>query len=533
MLGLQQRTSIEILGASLAAHAFALALPLAMLQTYDRIIANQSYGTLYLLAGGVLFAIILEMALRFGRSVYFAHIGARIEAEATIGLVESALKADVSAVEKAGAARLTEVLRSVARLRDFWSGSAAASLYELPFIAIYIGLVAYIGGWLALIPASLAALALVFALGLARGIELESEKVRDQTHAVNRFVWCVFEGLAEVKSLAAEALVSRRYAELQSRLLAHSARLETRTGWVREIGTTLGQLATVLIVALGAGLVIDGSITTGGLAACTLLAGRSVGPLMAAFAFVGRYKEMESVRRDIDDIEGLPRAPLHVADRATMVVPERWEPLEISLPAVLPRPLALERGAIVRLRGNEPRHITRLMECIAGLSRLEGAAIKIGGESLGDIDGSSLNRAVSYVSGASCLLPGTILSNLTLFDGRLNAEARSLAEQLGLQRATMRLAHGLLSDVGPLSDEVLDTGVVQRVSLIRALLQRPSIVLLDHAASGLDLEGQKHLAEFLLETRNERILLMATNVPALAEICDRAEAVARREPVVG
>ncbi len=68
------------MAASVCAHLLSLALPLALLQIYDRILPNKAYGTTAVLALGVSIAIILEALLRYGRALMFAHVGAAFEA---------------------------------------------------------------------------------------------------------------------------------------------------------------------------------------------------------------------------------------------------------------------------------------------------------------------------------------------------------------------------------------------------------------------------------------------------------------------
>ena len=60
------------IAASLAIHILALAVPIALFQTYDRILPNQAYGTTFVLAVGVTVAIVLEAVLRYARAVLFA-----------------------------------------------------------------------------------------------------------------------------------------------------------------------------------------------------------------------------------------------------------------------------------------------------------------------------------------------------------------------------------------------------------------------------------------------------------------------------
>jgi ATP-binding cassette, subfamily C, bacterial LapB len=140
------------IAASIASHLLALAVPLALLQTYDRILPNQAYGTTFVLGVGVTVAIVLEAALRYARSVLFAHVGSAFESQMTVRILEHVLRADSRAFHQLGIPDLSHAVRGVAEVREFWSGNAAVALHELPFALIYILLIAYIGSWLALIP---------------------------------------------------------------------------------------------------------------------------------------------------------------------------------------------------------------------------------------------------------------------------------------------------------------------------------------------------------------------------------------------
>jgi ABC-type bacteriocin/lantibiotic exporter with double-glycine peptidase domain len=122
----------------------------------------------------------------------------------------------------------------------------------------------------------------------------------------------------------------------------------------------------------------------------------------------------------------------------------------------------------------------------------------------------------------STLLPGSILNNLTLYDPRYNASARSYTEKLGLTAHINNLRNGILTEVGPAAAEQLNEGAYQRISLIRALVRQPSILLLDHAAAGLDMDGLKRLAAVLDELRGMTTVIIATRKAPLIDACDRS-----------
>ena len=112
-------------------HLLALALPLALLQIYDRILPSQSYGTTVMLVIGVATAIICEALLRYGRMSLFARYAARYEAQTLFDVFKRLLRTDIDKVERMGIASVMDSVRAVSTVRDWWSGSAAVGLYEV------------------------------------------------------------------------------------------------------------------------------------------------------------------------------------------------------------------------------------------------------------------------------------------------------------------------------------------------------------------------------------------------------------------
>jgi ATP-binding cassette, subfamily C, bacterial LapB len=523
---IQQRPLL--LATSTAMHLLALALPLALLQIYDRILPAQAYGTALFLVLGVGIAIILEATLRYGRQVLFASLGAAYEAHTTEQALMRLYAADVQVVEERGAASIVDAFRAIAQVRDFWSGQAGAALYELPFVLLYIGLIGYVGGWLALIPLTLFGLAILLALALHPAIVRLSEQVNEQERQRDEHSWSLFSALSYLKGNGAENLLASLWQRHNARYMTTSAELEVRLGWVRENATSFGQLATVLIVAFGAIEVMQGQLTTGALAACTMLAGRSIGPAMASLGYWAQLQRIKAAQQKVDALLGLP------AGRSEPpAAPERYKvsqgSLRVEAPGLLTEPLLVRPGEIIHLDTHDPATTSCLMSAIAGMTQDDGIRVEVDGVPLNHYDNADYRAAVMLVTRQRALVPGSILNNLTLYDPRYNAEVESLCEQMGLDHYIARLRSGILTEVGPGTAEYLDEGVYQRVAIIRALVRSPRILLLDHAASGIDLDGQKRLAALLASLQGKTTVLVATYKPPLIAACSRSLAVNSRE----
>ncbi|SIQ86941.1 ABC transporter transmembrane domain-containing protein [Aquipseudomonas alcaligenes] len=502
-------------------HVLALALPLALLHIYDRILPSQSYGTALVLVLGVGLAIVLEAFLRFGRVMLFSRFAARYEAQTYLGALESLLNADVQSVERRGAPAVIDALRSIGQVRDFWSGQAGAALYETPFALLYLALIAYIGGWLVAVPLVLFLCGVALAARWSRTIADLAGQAEERDWQRRALAWSSLSGLADIKSAGAEGQVAAIYRRLNASYMQRTASLETLQGWVRENAQAISQLATVLVVAWGAVEVVHGRLSTGALAACTMLVGRAVGPVMASLGYWAQLARISAAQAKVDDLLGTEiqgRSPTPVSgESAPIAVGE----LTLTAPGWFAGPLRIEAGEIVHVRSASATDASHLLSVIAGLTRDERIQVLLDGQPIERFARADYARAVALVTRHPALVPGSILNNLTLFDPRCNGEVKHFCELLGLQPYLDRLRHGVLTEVGLGKAEHLDEGISQRIALIRGLLRKPRILLLDHAASGLDLDGIKRLAEVLRSLQGNTTVLLVSHKEALVAACTR------------
>ncbi|MBX9915185.1 MAG: ATP-binding cassette domain-containing protein [Pseudomonadaceae bacterium] len=500
-------------------HLLALSLPLALLQIYDRILPSQSYGTTAMLVLGVGTAIVLEAMLRYGRMAIFARYGSQYEARTLTEIFDRLMHSDIERVERVGIASIMDSVRAVSTVRDWWSGNAAVGLYELPFIFLYLGLIGYVGGWLAFIPLGLFLLAAIIAWLYMAKINASVERLEYHEQERRNLLWSSFFGLADIKARGAENGLSRFYQDVNTRYMASSANVEAQGHRMREMVSLMAQLSTVLVVVFGALEVMAGNLTTGALSACTLLAGRSISPAMAGFSYLTRLGHIKLARNKVDTLMGIP--PSHPA--LTTPTSSAFQPsgnLHIES-EYLAAPLEVREGEIIHISAVDGTLTSNLLASVAGLRDIPEISVSIGGMPISQIPLQTLRASVCLVTRHPALVSGSILNNLTLFDPRFNQRANELSEELGLKSYLDHLRSGILSEIGPLAAESLDDGIAQRIALIRALVRQPRILLLDHAASGLDLDGEARLAELLSELKGKTTVLIVSAREKVLAQCDR------------
>ena len=509
------------IAASTAIHVLSLAIPIALFQTYDRILPNQAYGTTVVLAAGVLIAIVLEAILRYGRAVLFTYVGGAFETQGIVRLLEHVMRSDGRAFHRLSMADLAWALRAVWEVRDHRSGNAAVALHELPFAVIYVALIAYIATWLALIPLVLTVAAAVVALALFRSTAAAVQKAEAAQLARRSLVWGVFLGLVEAKAMAAETLLMRRHHDVLARAMDANARVEDRDALVAENGALLVQLATVGVVTAGAFMVIAGQLTTGGLAACTLLAGRSIGPTIAAFGYLTRQNQRQGAESRISRVLTLPPAPIWAGSNKPDKRLFAGGAIAILGDALPDGAVSIPQGTFVLVDAADSLLATAVLRTMGRLDDLPGLSISFDGEPSSVYDPDSLRRGITGASSRGEIIRGSLLDNLTLFSPQYEAGAIQLAERLGLNTFVDGLRQGYMTPVGSGSTEIISPGISARIGMIRALVRQPFVLCLDQVASFLDLDGIKRLTQLLKELKGHTTVFFASETPIMIELADR------------
>lgn len=513
---------VEIFFTTLVISVLALALPLALLQVYDRILGSAGWGTGVALFVVVAVAIVLETICRFGRSMMLADKAAAYEFSAQASGLNRLFRADLATVEKAGPTRVLSNLQAPSSLRDFYSGQGFLAFYELPFAGIFLGLVLYLGGSLVLVPLAAFALVGLFAFLAGKGLPDLIARFERADERRNTFVTRFFGSLEAIRAMALEGqLLGRARRRNADRAEAQWA-LERRTILLTEASGFLGLATTVLIVGFGALKVLDGTLTVGGLTACSILGGRAIGPLTAALGMWTRVRSSEAARVRVEEMESLPESGIFQSDAAVeggalelRQVTARWDEWLVEGLNLRAAP-----GTFVLFKG--PRVATSLAFLTAGgFVKAAAGEVRVGDRPLADYSESAFRKAVGLVPYDSTLLDGTLLENLTLFDASREEAARMWADRLGLTAMVGRMPHGFLTRYRREISSPVGLGIVRRIAMARALAFEPKILLLDHAILGVDQPGERQLISVMEELHGKVTILFSSDRPAIVALADQ------------
>ncbi|MFM2305989.1 MAG: hypothetical protein RLZZ367_658, partial [Bacteroidota bacterium] len=140
---------------------------------------------------------------------------------------------------------------------------------------------------------------------------------------------------------------------------------------------------------------------------------------------------------------------------------------------------------------------------------------------LGDYNLQQLRRQMGLYLGTADLFSGTLLENLTMGQPGITVEEiLHVSAQVGLLPFIQSMPQGLDTPVDSVGKK-LPRNTVNKILIVRALLHKPRLLLLEDCWGSLELEEQTTIVDYLTRKHNSYTLVAVTNDEAFARSCDR------------
>lgn len=528
--GIFRGTSWDTVGATFIINLLSLVLPLTLMQVYDRIIPNAAFNTLTLLVLGAGAALMLEALLQYLRALTSGWSAARFEHLEGCRAMDRMLSSRLSTFEDQGVGEHLENFNSLGRLKDFYSGQAMRALIDLPFSLLFVAAVAYLGGWLALVTIAVLVLFALTAAWLGWQLrEVLLERVTTDNRRQN-FIVEVLSGIGTVKAMAMEAQMTRRFERLQENCSKTNYKVAEASAYANGASTYFSYGMLFSVAATGSLLVIDGNLSIGALAACTLLSGRAMQPLQRAMGTWTRYQDVRISRDRLERVLNLELDPLSLAQQPVLTGNEALELHDVSFsypgasqPLLQNVNLRIEAGKTIAIRAEATGSgKTTLLHLMAGVLEPTSGSIRLGDYNIADLSPATKGKAITYLPAKSPAMKGTILENLTMFRPRRMGIALELSRRLGLDEIAAQLPRGYETEIGNGVGDTLSQGVMQRISMVRGLAAQAQFILFDEANSAIDGAGDSKLRILLQETKEKSGLVLISHRPSILRLADEA-----------
>jgi ATP-binding cassette, subfamily C, bacterial LapB len=518
-----RRPMTEVAVASLVANILATAIALYALQIYDRVIPNQSEPTLWVLTLGALLAIVMDGALRIARASLMDMTGRKIELTVQDRLMTRLLGMRAAPGDRQPS-QIFAAMRDFGSVREFFTASTIGTLADLPFLIIFLGLVAMIGGNLVWV------LVLGGILMVVPGFLLQSRMIaltQATQGASTRAARLLYESVFEHETVTTQRgqdRVQRLWSELVTLSAVRASDQRHLTTLLTSWAQGVQQATYVATILIGTYLVFAGSFTVGTIIAVSMLTSRTLAPLSQLSATLARWSNVKAALQGLELIANAEQTedPARRYLRRDSLTGS-FELRELSFrytpdtsPTVDVPALLIPAGQHAAILGANGSGKSTLLRLLAGLYDPTAGRILLDGIDIAQIHPRDLRRHIGYLGQEVRLFSGTLRDNLCFTDLERNDD-RILAalDFAGLGPFVRSHPRGLDLEIREMG-EGLSVGQRQSIGWARLWLQDPAIVLLDEPTAALDQTLEATLVSRLAHWLQGRTAIIATHrIPIL------------------
>ncbi len=327
-------------------------------------------------------------------------------------------------------------------------------------------------------------------------------------------------GIRVVKAYLREAYETAVFFELSEAYRHKNMRMIRVQSLFAPLIVLLVGLSVILIIWLGGLEVIEGKLSLGELTQFIIYLGMLIWPMAAigwvvnlvqrasasmkrlerVFDTVPAVRDTERTNQDITAIGGEIRFD-HVRFRYDDDGPEVLHDINLHIPA----------GSTLGIIGLTGEGKSSLVNLIPRVFDVTGGTLRIDGRDVREIPLNVLRGSIAYVTQETFLFSDTLRSNIAY--GRADAGMEEIEWAAGVAQVDKDIRdfpEGYDTVLGE-RGITLSGGQKQRVSLARAVLRRPSILILDDALSAVDTHTEEEILKRLKDIMNERTSILISH----------------------
>ncbi|TVQ82809.1 MAG: type I secretion system permease/ATPase [Micavibrio sp.] len=518
----------EVMLAAVMINIFALASPLFIMNVYDRVIPNNAFESLWVLAAGVAIVFIFDFLLKNLRAFFLDAAGRKADNTISARIFEQMLGMKMAG-RPPSAGALASNMREFETIRDFFTSATVVTLIDLPFIFLFLLLIFMIGGNVVLVPALLVPIVLVIGWLLQKPLNRVIEKSMQEGGHKSSLIFETLSGLETIKVQAAEGYIQRKWEEIAE--LASETNMEARriAAFGVNFAAFAAHLSTVGIVVYGTYLISAGEMSIGALIACVILSGRVMAPLGQVAGLLTKLGQSKEALARLEELMAVPverpekqvfiSRPVIQGHIAFKDVTFRYPGQ--TTPALRNVSFEIAPGDHIGVIGAVGSGKTTLERLILNLYQPESGSVQIDGTDVRQIDPADLRRNIGVVQQFPYLFYGTVRENITLGHETVpDSVVLRAAEMAGVMSFLRESEAGLDSQVGE-RGELLSGGQRQAIAIARALLYDPPVILMDEPTASIDPGSERRLYRHLVEVCKDKTVMLITHKSSVLGLVDK------------
>lgn len=513
---------------ALLINMFIMATPLFTMNVYDRVLPNNAMATLWVMAIGILVVMVFDFVLKLMRAHFLEVASKKSDVIMSTNIFDQLLNIRLDA-KPASTGQFVNRLQSFESVRDFFAGATVASIVDLPFVILFIIIIFYIGGPVGYISILTVIIAFGFSYYMQKPIKKSVQQSAKEEQIKQTALTEAVSGLEIIKSVRAQNRMKTYWANSVEKTSHYGKKSQYLSQIVTFFTAFIAQLSNISIVVLGVYLASNGDMTMGAIIATMMLNGRVIAPVSQ---FVGMIIRLDRTMLSLENIDEIMKMPVERDDNRSYLSRKNLDG-DIEFKDVLFSykgqqfdvlkniNLTIKKGEKVGIIGKIGSGKSTLWKLIMNLYEPTKGSISIDKSDIRQIDPVDLRRAIGCVPQEPFLFMGSIKDNITI--GELNASDDDILKAskiAGVHDFLGKHESGYDLVVGE-RGEGLSGGERQSVTLARAILTSPNIMILDEPTNSMDGQTEEVFKRRIKDIVRDKTLILVTHRPSVLSLVDR------------
>ncbi|MEG0328517.1 MAG: peptidase domain-containing ABC transporter [Erysipelothrix sp.] len=292
------------------------------------------------------------------------------------------------------------------------------------------------------------------------------------------------------------------------------------------ISNGISNIGNILFLGLGAISIIDGDMTLGDLMVFQTLSQYFIEPVQSLIALqmsfmeadisIQRLKELMDLKPELDEGEIVEKQQLSKFINFDNVVFSYGS----KKPILNGLNMRIDRGKKTAIVGPSGSGKTTIAKLLLKMMNIDEGDIEWDLESVNDINTISIRNSIAYVPQNVQLFSSSIYDNLTMNNSDISYEqVKSVSKITGVHEFVSKLSNRYDTKIeeGGMN---LSGGEKQKIALTRALLNNPSLYILDEVTSNLDIFSEAKILDIMFNTLRDKTMLIIAHRLSTIQRCD-------------
>ena len=473
---------------------FALAPIVFLMIVLDKVVNYESYSTLYVVASGVLIAHIFNFLLTYYKSAIINLAAAKIEAKYGMLIFNQIMNLPVSTF-KEQSRQFPNLGQSLNNIRSVIITKFLGIITDLVAVLLFVPILIVYSPVLGAIVVAVSLLNCVINALHERRNQAVTRAFSADSSERQKVLTSVGEGFIDIKRLGLEHDVIKEWKTVEGNFLRSNDQNLSSGAFISEFGTLLNNILTVVVLFIGVLMVFDGALSAGVLIGVNMLIGKIFRPAQSLVEFPGEMKKLSSMLDAFASAGNLSSENKTSGNFHDMVGSVSFQDVTF----IRDQTSTVLENASFSIDVNETVGICYSQEntdtassvghLLQGLFPVSSGSILIDGNDVSTFNLQHLRSNIALVDKTNHFFPGSLRDNFQRVLPNANNDRITWAcKMANAESALEKLNVTVETQIDDLR-EIWNADLQIKLSLARALIRNPKILILDDIFSEMDTDS--------------------------------------------